>query len=148
MRWKDLNQEPCPIARSLSIVGDRWTLLILRDCFLGVRRFEGFQTNLNISRTILGDRLSDLVNNGLLIRAPYQDKPVRFEYVLTAKGKSLSSVMLMLADWGNHYGVGDGVQLIAHQHKACGHAFRPVVTCSACGEGVGSRDVEVRKGKP
>jgi DNA-binding HxlR family transcriptional regulator len=141
MRWKDLNQEPCPIARSLAILGDRWTLLILRDCFLGVRRFEAFQASLSISRTILRDRLKHLVENDLLSRRAYQDNPARFEYLLTAKGKSLHSVMLMLADWGNHHGVDDGGVLVAHTHKTCGHEFRPVVACSVCGEGVQANEV-------
>jgi DNA-binding HxlR family transcriptional regulator len=141
MRWKDLDQEPCPIARSLAILGDRWTLLILRDCFLGVRRFEAFQASLSISRTILRDRLTHLVENDLLMRRAYQDNPARFEYLLTAKGKSLHSVMLMLADWGNHNGVAGSRPLVAHTHKTCGHEFRPVVACSVCGEGVEGRDV-------
>jgi DNA-binding HxlR family transcriptional regulator len=141
MRWKDLDQEPCPIARSLAILGDRWTLLILRDCFWGVRRFEAFQASLSISRTILRDRLNHLVDSGLLMRRAYRDTPQRFEYLLTAKGKSLHSVMLMLADWGNHYGVGEGEPMVAHEHKVCGHSFRPVVACSHCGQGVHGRDV-------
>jgi DNA-binding HxlR family transcriptional regulator len=143
MRWKDLDQQPCPIARSLAILGDRWTLLILRDCFLGVRRFEAFQASLAISRTILGDRLDHLVTTGLLMRRAYQDNPVREEYLLTAKGKSLNSVMLMLADWGNNFATDKG-PIIVHEHKNCGHAFRPVVVCSACGEGVKGRDVVTR----
>jgi DNA-binding HxlR family transcriptional regulator len=141
MRWKELDQQPCPIARSLSILGDRWTLLILRDCFLGVRRFEAFQASLAISRTILRDRLNHLVDNGLLMRRAYQDNPERFEYLLTPSGKSLQGVMLMLADWGNQQAVGKGGPLVSHVHKACGHAFRPVLACSQCGEAVVGSDV-------
>jgi DNA-binding HxlR family transcriptional regulator len=141
MRWKDLSDQPCPIARSLSILGDRWTLLILRDCFLGFRRFEAFQASLAISRTILRDRLNHLVDNGLLIRRAYQDNPARFEYLLTPSGKSLQGVMLMLADWGNQQAVGQGGLLVTHVHKACGHEFRPLVACSECGDRVVGSEV-------
>jgi DNA-binding HxlR family transcriptional regulator len=116
-------------------------LLILRDCFLGVRRFEAFQASLAISRTILRDRLNHLVNNGLLMRRAYQDNPERFEYLLTHSGKSLHGVMLMLADWGNQQAVSAGGPLVSHVHKACGQTFRPVVACSACGEAVVGSDV-------
>jgi DNA-binding HxlR family transcriptional regulator len=141
MRWKDLDQQPCPIARSLAILGDRWTLLILRDCFLGVRRFEAFQASLPISRTILRDRLNHLVNHGLLLRRAYQDNPARHDYLLTASGKSLQGVMLMLADWGNQQAASQDGPLVSHVHRACGHAFRPVVACSECGESVLGSDV-------
>lgn len=87
MKWDDLAQQPCSIARTLAVIGDRWTLMILRDCFLGVRRFEAFQTRLNISRTIVTDRLRVLVEEGVLRREAYQDNPLRHEYRLTAKGQ-------------------------------------------------------------
>lgn len=136
MLWKDLDQQPCPIARSLSILGDRWTLLIVRDCFLGVRRFEAFQSSLNISRTILRDRLGQLLDAGILMRHPYQDNPVRHDYLLTAKGKGLSDAMLVLAAWGNAHLGDNGAPLVRHVHKLCGHVFAPMVTCSHCGDGV------------
>jgi DNA-binding HxlR family transcriptional regulator len=101
MRWKDLASTDCPIARSLSLLGDRWTLLIIRDCFMGVRRFEAFHSRLGLSRTILQDRLQMLVDGGVLKRCPYQEHPVRYDYVLTEKGRALQGVLLMLATWGN-----------------------------------------------
>ena len=86
MKWDELAQEPCSVARSLAVIGDRWTLMILRDAFLGVRRFEAFQARLGISRSIVTERLTLLVAEGVLERRPYQDRPVRHEYRLTAKG--------------------------------------------------------------
>lgn len=101
MRWTDLEHESCPVARSLSAIGDRWTLLILRDCFLGIRRFDDFQTSLGITRHVLADRLKALEAKGLLRRVQYQERPPRFEYRLTETGKDLFPVMVSLITWAN-----------------------------------------------
>ena len=77
MRWEELDQEPCSVARALAVVGDRWTLIILRDCFLGVRRFDQFESRLGITRHVLTDRLKKLVENDVLTKVPYQEKPLR-----------------------------------------------------------------------
>nr|MCS5562798.1 helix-turn-helix transcriptional regulator [Oleiphilaceae bacterium] len=82
MRWEELDQEPCSVARTLSVIGDRWTLIVLRDCFLGVRRFEHFEKRLGITRHVLTDRLKKLVQNEVLVKVPYQEKPLREEYRL------------------------------------------------------------------
>lgn len=99
MKWNDLEKENCPVARGLSIIGDRWTLLILRDCFLGVRRFDEFQNNIGMTRHVLADRLKKLLETGMLRKEPYQDRPPRFEYRLTEKGKSIFPVLMMLISW-------------------------------------------------
>ena len=101
MRWEDLENEACPVARGLSVIGERWTLLILRDCFLGVRRFDDFQSSLGITRHILADRLKTLEAKGLLRRVQYQERPPRFEYRLTDTGKDLFPVMVTLITWAN-----------------------------------------------
>src|SRR5690606_25090596 len=101
MKWVELSREPCSVARSVAVIGDRWTLLILRDCFLGVRRFEGFQERLGISRTIIADRLKVLTDEGVLEKAPYQERPVRHEYRLTQKGLDLYPVILAVVSWGD-----------------------------------------------
>lgn len=146
MKWDDLAQQPCSIARTLAVIGDRWTLMILRDCFLGVRRFEAFQARLNISRTIVTDRLRVLVEEGVLRREAYQDNPLRHEYRLTAKGLELHPVILAIARFGDdHYAGLDGPPVI-RRHKGCGCDFQPVQTCSECGEVVTARDVEARAG--
>src|SRR5438093_10546705 len=92
MRWRDIGDLTCSVARALSVVGDRWTLLILRDAFLGVRRFEDLQADLGTTRHRLADRLRKLVEHGVLERVRYAERPPRFEYRLTAKGRDLSPV--------------------------------------------------------
>lgn len=141
MRWQELDQVDCPISRALSLVGDRWTLLIVRDCLLGVKRFEGFQTSLGISRTILRDRLAHLVAAGVLEQRPYQDRPVRFDYVLTGKGRALQGVMLMLADWGRTAVRGQPETQVRTFHTSCGHVLQPYVACADCGEEVLGKDL-------
>ncbi|WP_309645963.1 helix-turn-helix domain-containing protein [Phenylobacterium sp.] len=146
MKWNELAQEPCSIARSVAVIGDRWTLLILRDCFLGIRRFEAFQARLGISRTIVADRLKLLVEEGVLRRAPYQDSPARHEYRLTEKGLDLHPVVMAIVHWGDRHYSGEAGPPLLHRHKACGHDFHPVQACSACGEAVEARAVETRAG--
>ncbi|MCG9917631.1 MAG: helix-turn-helix transcriptional regulator, partial [Phenylobacterium sp.] len=130
MKWDDLANEPCSVARTLAVIGDRWTLMILRDLFLGVRRFETFQSRLGISRSIVTERLNLLVTEGVLERRSYQDRPLRHEYRLTAKGLDLHPVIMALVDWGDrHYGGQDGPPIL-RRHKVCGCDFHAVQVCS------------------
>ncbi|MBE1285708.1 MAG: transcriptional regulator [Rhodobacteraceae bacterium] len=99
MKWNDLNDESCPMARAMGVVGDRWTLLILRDAMSGIRRFDQFQENLGITRHVLAERLKKLEALGLMRREPYQDRPVRYDYRLTRAGKEFAPVMLAMTDW-------------------------------------------------
>lgn len=145
MQWRNLASEPCSVARAVAVIGDRWALLILRDCFLGVRRFEAFQRRLGISRTIIADRLKLLVDEGVLARIAYQERPPRHEYRLTEKGMALSPAILALADWGDRFYAGEDGPPLLRRHKACGCDFHPVTACSACGDPVHARDVEVRE---
>ena len=146
MRWDSLSDENCSVARALAVLGDRWTLLILRDAFLRVRRFEDFERSLKIARRVLSERLALLVEEGILRRVPYQERPVRYEYRLTEKGLDLFPVMVSLVHWGDrHYSAKHGPPLL-HRHVKCGHDFRSVLTCSECGEPIGPRDVEVHPG--
>lgn len=107
MKWSDLKSDTCPIARSLSVVGDRWTLLILRDCFLGKTRFDAFQQSLGLTRHVLAERLAKLVEAGVLAREPYAKG--RYDYRLTAQGKALAPVLSHLFDWGQAHVVRDEV---------------------------------------
>ena len=91
MRWEDLEKQPCSIARSLAVFGDRWTLLVLRECFMGVKKFADFQENLGISKTIVADRLKHLTDHGILEKTAYQKNPVRYKYRLTQKGLDILS---------------------------------------------------------
>ena len=100
MKWSDLETNWCPVARSLSVIGDRWTLLILRDCFLGLTRFDQFAESLGITRHILSDRLKKLVDAGILEKRAYNDRPKRYEYHLTKRGTALGPALTALKDWG------------------------------------------------
>lgn len=94
MRWEELSEQPCSLARVLAILGDRWTLLVLRDCFLGVRRFDDFERSLGVTRHVLADRLKRLVEAEILAKVPYQERPLREEYRLTEKGMELYPAIL------------------------------------------------------
>ncbi len=146
MRWEELNEQPCSVARTLSVVGDRWTLLVLRDCFLGVRRFEMFKRRLGITRHILTDRLKKLVEHDVLYKTPYQQNPLREEYRLTEKGLDLHPVMLSLASWGDRHMADSRGAPVIHIHKGCGKIMHPVTVCSCCGEPVCARDIRVEPG--
>ena len=146
MKWSDLGDQACSVARSVAVIGDRWTLMVLRDCFLGVRRFEDFERRLGISRSIIADRLKRLVEEGVLRREAYQDHPVRREYRLTDKGLALHPVMMAIVHWGDVHYAGEAGPPLIHRHRVCGCDFQPVQTCSECGEVVAARDVEVRAG--
>lgn len=100
MKWDELSEDWCPVARTMSVIGDRWTLLIIRDCFLGLSRFDQFQKSLGITRHLLTDRLKRLVAVGILEKTPYQERPIRYDYVLTEKGRDLGGAMNALRKWG------------------------------------------------
>src|SRR5262245_54499981 len=104
MRWDELANQDCSLSRTLAVIGDRWTLLILRDAFLRVRRFDDFEKSLKIARRVLTERLALLVDEGILARVAYQERPVRYEYKLTDKGLDLYPAILSLVHWGDkHY---------------------------------------------
>lgn len=123
----------CSIARTLEVIGDRWSLLILRDAFYGVRRFEDFQRDLGIARNILTARLTHLVEHGVLERRKYEERPPRHEYVLTHKGADLLPVVLAMAAWGDRWAT-DGSPPVTLTHTRCGRTTKAEVTCSECGE--------------
>ena len=148
MKWDELGLEQCAIARFLAVLGDRWTLLILSDCFLGVRRFETFQERLGISRTILTQRLAELVDNGVLERVVYRERPRRHEYRLTRKGIDLQPVILAMSQWANLHYADEGGAPILFEHDRCGHDFTPEPRCSHCGEPVPAREVTARTRAP
>lgn len=129
--FEDMN---CSIARTLEVVGEWWSLLIVRDATLGVRRFDDFQQRLGISRNILTQRLNRLVEQGVLERVPYQDNPPRHEYRLTEKGRDLWVVLTAMREWGDKWAPlpdGPAAELV---HLRCGHRTHLVPTCAACGE--------------
>lgn len=138
----DFAKMECSIARALDTIGDRWSLLILRDAFYGVRRFEDFREDLGVARNILTDRLQKLVARGVLERQQYGDKPPRFEYRLTEKGRDLLPVILTMMKWGDKW-THEVDSPVTLTHTTCGHVTEPVVTCSHCGEELQRRDLRV-----
>ncbi len=121
----------CSIETTLEIIGDRWSLLILRDAFRGVRRFTEIQADLGIAKNLLSDRLRKLVEHGVLERVPYQDRPVRYEYRLTAKGADLSPALIALMRWGDRwYAHGQPPTVLVHDE--CGTTLDQRVSCPSC----------------
>jgi DNA-binding HxlR family transcriptional regulator len=136
----------CSIARALEVLGDRWTMLVIRDAFLGVRRFEDFQRDLEVARNVLTDRLGRLVEEGVLERVRYQERPERFEYRLTAKGLDLWPVTMALLRWGDeHYRAAGGRPRVV-RHRDCGGEVTRRLTCDRCGAELGPRDVTAEPG--
>lgn len=146
MRWQDLGQENCSLARALAVVGDRWTLLVLREAFLRVRRFDDFQSRLGIARRVLAERLAHLVENDVLARVAYRQAPQRFEYRLTKRGLDLYPILIGLVHWGDQHFAGKKGPPLLHRHLSCGHDFSAVLMCSECGDVVDPRDVEPHAG--
>jgi DNA-binding HxlR family transcriptional regulator len=145
MERKSFENMSCSVAQCLEVIGEWWTMLIVRDAFLGVRRFDEFQSRLGIARNVLTQRLGKLVDAGVLERRPYQDKPPRHEYVLTDRGRDLWPVLNAMRQWGDRHAAPDGAP-VKVVHTSCGHAAELALTCSHCGERVGPRDVQARRG--
>jgi DNA-binding HxlR family transcriptional regulator len=146
MRWRDIGDVPCSIARTLAVVGDRWTLLVLRDAFLRTRRFEDFQKSLGVTRHLLADRLGKLVAEGILERVQYQERPARFEYRLTEKGRDLYPVIVSLVGWGDRWLAGADGPPLELVHRGCGKTAAPTLHCPECHAPVTARDMMPRPG--
>lgn len=136
----------CSIAQALEIVGEWWTLLILRDVFLGVRRFDDFVERLGISRNVLTDRLDKLVAAGVLERRPYDEGRGRYDYVLTEQGRELWPVLTTLREWGDRWLLGEGNEPIVLEHRSCGEITHLRLTCDRCGEPLDGHSVVARPG--
>jgi DNA-binding HxlR family transcriptional regulator len=122
----------CSIASTVQIVGDRWSLLILRDAFRGIRRFDEFQSDLGIARNLLTDRLAKLVDHGIFDKVAYQERPVRYEYRLTRKGIELSPSLVALMKWGDTWMVGDNGPPVVLVHDTCATPVEQVFHCPTC----------------
>ena len=140
--FEDVN---CSVAQCLEVVGEWWSLLIVRDAFLGCTRFDQFQERLGISRNILHQRLARLVEAGILEKVAYSEHPPRYDYRLTAKGRDLWPVLTTMRQWGDKHAAPNGPPLQV-VHKDCGHVSEALLTCSVCGEQIGVRDVRAVSG--
>ena len=146
MRKASFADMQCSIAQSLEIVGEWWTLLILRDAFLGIRRFDDFVERLGISRNVLTNRLDTLVDANVLERRAYDEARGRYDYVLTEKGRALWPVMTALRQWGDEWVLGEGNEPVLLEHRDRGHRTTAQMTCDVCGEALDSRSVRVVPG--
>ena len=140
MLGNDYKSQACSIAGALEVVGERWSLLIVRDVFLGLRRFDQIQANLGIARNVLQARLARLVEHGVLERVRYQERPPRFEYRLTEKGIDLWPTVVALMQWGDrHAAPADGPAVLL-EHRDCGGTVDAHRICARCGERLAARD--------
>lgn len=135
----------CSVARTLELVGERWTILIVRDAFRGIRRFDDFQRSLGVARNVLQGRLERLVEHGILKRVRYQERPERFEYRLTEKGIDLWPVVVALLSWGDRHLAPDGPPVVL-EHRGCGGTVNDRRICDACGAHLEAREVQMRSG--
>jgi DNA-binding HxlR family transcriptional regulator len=148
MREGDIEGLTCSVARTIGVVGERWTLLLLREFFLGSRRFESLQAHTGMSSRALSDRLARLERSGVIARTAYQERPLRHEYRLTDKGLDLYPIVVSMTLWGDRWARRKGEAPPARlRHKDCGQVFKPALTCAACGASAGARDVRVEIGR-
>ncbi len=142
MRWDEIDDSLCGLARTLGVIGDRWTMLVLRECFLGTRRYDDFQQNLGAAPHIVAARLKKLVEHKVLEKRRYQDHPPRYEYRLTERGLELYPAFVALIGWGEKWLKSPQGPATIRTHKGCNHRLHIVPTCAACGEAVTARDVK------
>ena len=136
----------CSIARTLDIIGEPWSPLILRDVYVGITRFEQLRNDLGISRKVLAERLSWLVEQGVLDRRPYSDRPPRHEYLLTVKGLELCDLLLVMVGWGDRWTAGAAGPPVLHRHHACGQISHVELHCSVCDQPMRAADIDVEPG--
>jgi DNA-binding HxlR family transcriptional regulator len=144
MQWSEIANRNCSVSRALSVVGERWTLLILREAFGGARRFDDFRKRLGIARNVLTARLQGLVADGVLERVPCGDSPARSEYRLTEKGRDLYPVLVSLLRWGDRWMAGDAGPPLVLVHGPCGCEGTGSIRCGGCGEELRSEDVRAK----
>jgi DNA-binding HxlR family transcriptional regulator len=140
MLGNDYKTQTCSIAGALEVVGERWSLLIVRDIFLGLRRFDELQSDLGIARNVLQTRLTRLLEHGVIERRRYQERPPRFEYFLTEKGLDLWPTVVALMKWGDRYSAPAAGPPVLLEHRGCGGNIDEHRICERCGAKLSARD--------
>jgi DNA-binding HxlR family transcriptional regulator len=146
MLQRDYPEQVCSIARSLEVVGERWTLLILRDAVLGLTRFEDFQESLGIASNVLTNRLKLLCDEGVLERVPDPERPGRPKYVVTDKGRELAPALIVLMKWGDRYYPTPSGPPRLTVHAGCGGSFGSDLRCDRCGRPASPGEIELPPG--
>ncbi len=146
MQRTDFGEMACSIARTLHVAGEPWSPLIVRDVFVGITRFDDIRNDLGISRKVLAERLQWLVEQDVLERRPYSERPPRHEYLLTDKGRELMQVLFAITAWGDRWTAGEAGPPVHLRHHACGELTHAEVRCAVCGEPLRAEDVSVEPG--
>jgi DNA-binding HxlR family transcriptional regulator len=146
MLGNDYDSQVCSIAGTLEVVGERWSLLIVRNVFLGLRRFDEIQENLGIARNVLQTRLTRLIDYGVLEKQLYRERPPRYEYRLTQKGIDLWPTIVALMQWGDRYAAPAAGPPVLLEHRDCGGAVDEHRVCERCGAKLDARDVRATPG--
>lgn len=146
MRWKEVSQQTCSISRSLAIFGDTWTLLVIRQIFLRIRRFSDIQASLGITKHRLSDRLNRLIEEDIIYKELYDAKANRYEYRLTERGLDIYPILMSITQWGNKWASDDDGDPVTYVHKSCGHVMNPVMICGHCGDKLDPTQVVVNVG--
>ena len=147
MLRNDYEGQVCSIARTLELIGERWSILVIREVFSGRRRFSEMQRTLGVARNVLANRLQRLVDEGILERRPYSDHPSRYEYFLTERGLDLWPVMVSLMHWGDKHVFGEGEPPVALVHKGeCGGQVNDRRICERCGKELNVREARAVAG--
>ncbi len=145
MKWNELHTESCPVARGLSVIGDRWTMLVLRECFFGIRRFDQMQERLGITRHVLADRLRKLEADGVLRREAYQQRPPRYEYRLTDRGKALHPLLITLIHWANAHVPSDDSHAMTLLSRDTNEPVEPKLIDAKTGQEITHRNVRAAR---
>ena len=146
MQRSSFSDMPCSVAKTLDIIGEWWTLLILRDVFYGVYRFEALRSHLGISRKVLTSRLERLTDEAILEKVLYQTHPTRYEYKLTKKGLDLLPVLLTIMNWGDQWMSEPDMIPVIFVHKECGEETTPKLVCSCCGGELNEQNIYPKAG--
>lgn len=146
MQRTSFGEMSCSIARTLDVIGEPWSALILRDVWVGIDRFDQIQADLGVSRKVLAERLKWLVESGVLERSQYQSQPPRFAYVLTAKGTELVDLLMVMVAWGDRWADDGAGPPVLYRHRTCGQISHVELRCAHCTESMRADDIELLPG--
>jgi DNA-binding HxlR family transcriptional regulator len=144
-RSADYSKQRCAVAATLDIIGEPWTLLIIRDAFGGTARFEQWQDKLGLARNVLAARLKSLVRQGIFEQRLYCERPKRYEYLLTDKGQELRPLIVHMVDWGTRHVYGGETPNLTMVHKPCGHSLTTIMHCAHCAQAVDHAEIQRRQ---